>query len=349
MPKVWGVGIIGAGPGVASLHVPTLARVPQFRVAHICDAGSGRAAQIAAALDGARAGESVTQLLADPAVDVVAICSPPDLHAEQVIAAAQAGKRAIFCEKPLATTVQDAERAVDACRRNGVALIVGTNHHYDPAWGRARHHITARGDRIEAISIVVSLPPNGRYHEAVSEPPTLTPPPARKPPEFGDARVAAAIVRQLVLGLGIHDLPAVRDLAPRIDRIAYARALRPIGFALGFVASDIVIQLVAAMQTEGADALWRMSILTHDDVVAVDFPPSFLHDGSAAVKVYGAQGREITYPVVEDDGYVAEWQLLADALDGGTPIEDDEALEDAKYAIALADAAADMIRAGAST
>lgn len=348
MPNAWGVGIIGAGPGVASLHVPTLARVPQFRVMHICDAGSGRAAEIAAAVRGARASDSVAEMLADRAVEVVAICSPPDLHAEQVIAAAEAGKRAVFCEKPLATTVEDAERVVAACRQNGVALIVGTNHHYDPAWGRARHHITARGDRIEAISIAVSLPPNSRYHEAVSEPPPVTASTARKPPDWDNPIVAAAVVRQLILGLGIHDLPAVRDLAPRIDRVASARPLRPIGFALGFVASDVVIQLVAVMQAEGADALWRMSIVTHDDVVEVDFPPSFLHEGSAVVRVHGPQGREVTYPVVADDGYIAEWQALADALDAGVPIEYDEALEDATYAIALADAAAALIRGDAS-
>lgn len=345
MSKVWGVGIIGAGPGVASLHVPTLARVPAFRISHICDAGSGRAAQIAAAI-GARSGQSVADLLADPSVDVVAICSPPDQHAEQVIAAAESGKRAIFCEKPLAMTVTDAERAVDSCRRNGVALIVGTNHHYDPAWGRARHHIAAREDRVVAISIVVSLPPNTRYHEAVSEPPAPAASPPRALPDVEDPQVAAGLVRQLILGLGIHDLPAVRDLAPRIDGVVYARPLRPIGFAVGFLASGIAVQMVAAMHADGADALWRMLITTDEDMVEVDFPPAFLHSGSAVVRVRDVRGREITYAAVDEDGYVAEWQLLADALAGGAPIEVDEALEDAKYAIALADAAAEAVQSG---
>ena len=45
----YGVGIIGAGPGVAALHLPTLARLSDaFEVVHIADAGSGRAEQLAA-------------------------------------------------------------------------------------------------------------------------------------------------------------------------------------------------------------------------------------------------------------------------------------------------------------
>ncbi len=164
-----GVGIIGAGPGVAALHLPTLARLPEdFHVAHIADGGSGRAEALAART-GSRSSSSVEDLLADPTVEVVAVCSPPALHAEQVLASVAAGKRIVFCEKPIATTEADAISVIEACRSARVALVVGTNHLFDEAWGRAKHHLTATGGPVRAISVTVALPPNGRYHDVVTE------------------------------------------------------------------------------------------------------------------------------------------------------------------------------------
>src|SRR6478609_785347 len=68
-----GVGIIGAGPGVAALHLPTLARVGDaFRVVHIADGGSGRSAALAARV-GARSSTGIDAIMADPDVEVVSI------------------------------------------------------------------------------------------------------------------------------------------------------------------------------------------------------------------------------------------------------------------------------------
>ncbi len=165
----YGVGIIGAGPGVAALHLPTLARLSkEFEVVHIADAGSGRGRELAARV-GARSSTGEAELLADERVSVVVLCSPPAEHARQILAAAAAGKRAVLCEKPLATTVADAEAAVAACRASGTVLMVGTNHLYDPAWGRAKHHLLAGGHVVRAIGVTLALPPNGRYHDVVTE------------------------------------------------------------------------------------------------------------------------------------------------------------------------------------
>ena len=178
-----GVGIIGAGPGVAALHLPTLARLGErFEVVHIADGGSGRAAALAARTSSGvdvRSSSGIAELLADDRVSVVVIATPPGEHAAQIIAAVAAGKRAILCEKPLATTVADAETAVAACRDAGVALMIGTNHLYDPAWGRAKHHLLVGGHVVRAVSVTLALPPNGRYHDVVTEPRARPPPPRR--------------------------------------------------------------------------------------------------------------------------------------------------------------------------
>ena len=170
----YGVGIIGAGPGVAALHLPTLARLSDvFEVVHISDAGSGRAEELAARV-GARWSSGTADLLADPRVSVVVLCSPPAEHAAQILASVAAGKRAVLCEKPLATTVADAEAVVAACRAAGTTLMVGTNHLFDPAWGRAKHHLLAGGHVVRAISVTLALPPNTplprRRHRARARP-----------------------------------------------------------------------------------------------------------------------------------------------------------------------------------
>ena len=108
----YGVGIIGAGPGVAALHLPTLARLSEeFEVVHVSDAGSGRAARLAERV-GARSSPGSTTCSRTSASRSWSLCSPPAEHAGQILASVAAGKRAILCEKPLATTVADAE-AVD--------------------------------------------------------------------------------------------------------------------------------------------------------------------------------------------------------------------------------------------
>jgi len=69
---------------------------------------------------------SLAEALADPRVQAVALVTPHTQHVEQVIACAGAGKH-VFCEKPLALTRAEAERAVSACKKAGVALAVGTD------------------------------------------------------------------------------------------------------------------------------------------------------------------------------------------------------------------------------
>ena len=70
--------------------------------------------------------------LGDPAVQAVVLATPHALHADQVVAAAQAGKH-VFVEKPLALTRADAARAAGACDKAGVVLGIGHERRFEPA------------------------------------------------------------------------------------------------------------------------------------------------------------------------------------------------------------------------
>ena len=71
-------------------------------------------------------------VLNDPDIDAVILCTPHSQHTAQVLAIAKAGKH-VFCEKPLALTRADAERSVEACRVAGVKLGIGHERRYEPA------------------------------------------------------------------------------------------------------------------------------------------------------------------------------------------------------------------------
>ncbi len=72
------------------------------------------------------------EALSDPGIDAVLLCSPHRFHAEQIVAAAAAGKH-VFCEKPFTTTVAEADVALDAVRAAGVVLGIGHERRFEPA------------------------------------------------------------------------------------------------------------------------------------------------------------------------------------------------------------------------
>ena len=76
--------------------------------------------------------DSYEKALADPNVDAVVLATPHTRHAEQIVAAARAGKH-VFTEKPLALTAKSAVTALRACAKAGVTLAVGYNWRFQPA------------------------------------------------------------------------------------------------------------------------------------------------------------------------------------------------------------------------
>ncbi len=341
------VGMIGAGPGAWALHIPTIGALgDEFRLVHVADAGGGRAAAIASRA-GVRWSPHADGVLEDPDVDVVAICSPPATHAKLICAAVAAGKRTIFCEKPIAVDVDELESVLATCSSAGVILVVGTNHLFDPVWEHVTHRLDAAGARVLSASLTLSLAPNDRYHDLVSAAIAAPSPPARAPIDTADPMIAAAVVRQLLIGLAIHDLPLIRDLLPTFDGCVHARAVAPIGYDVGFRAGGALVRLSAVMNPGGADTAWRLSIVTTHDRIDVEFPPPFVHDGSARASVRDESGRSIRFPPEADDGYQREWRAMAELLRGERAMEYSELEADARFAIALADAAATTIRAGA--
>ena len=127
------VGVIGTG-AIGSVHADNLMRrTIGATVVAVMDIDQERAAAVAAGCDGARVFSDAADLIADPHVDAVLIASTDATHADITIACLEAGKPAL-CEKPLATTVADAERVLRAELATGRRLVqVGFMREYDHA------------------------------------------------------------------------------------------------------------------------------------------------------------------------------------------------------------------------
>jgi predicted dehydrogenase len=80
------------------------------------------------------------EVITDPEVDAVWICSPSKFHAEQIKAAAANGKH-VFCEKPIATDLGETVEAINACNEAGVKLMTGLQRRFDDNFRRVREAV----------------------------------------------------------------------------------------------------------------------------------------------------------------------------------------------------------------
>ncbi len=120
---------------------PNLARnfaaLPGAELAWLCEARDDVRERFGAAFPHARTTGQLDELLSDPALDAVVLATPVPTHADLSVRVLEAGKHC-FVEKPLAQSVERAERAVDAARRAGRILMVGHLLQYHPGIARLK-------------------------------------------------------------------------------------------------------------------------------------------------------------------------------------------------------------------
>ena len=117
------IGLVGLG-WVAGAHIETFKAVEGANITAICSRREHSEADLAATYGTPlKAYTDYAQMLADPDIDVIDICTPHKLHADQAVAAAAAGKHLII-EKPICLTYADTKRVRDAIRQAGVQTCV---------------------------------------------------------------------------------------------------------------------------------------------------------------------------------------------------------------------------------
>ncbi|SEI40721.1 Predicted dehydrogenase [Azotobacter beijerinckii] len=137
-----GTGFMGRAHALAFHHAASTFELPvKLRFAALADADAARAERCAADWGFARACDWES-LVNDPAVELVAITTPNRLHYPMTIAALAAGK-AVYCEKPLAVTLEEATAMRDAAKRAGVVNRAGYNYLQNPMLKLARELIAS--------------------------------------------------------------------------------------------------------------------------------------------------------------------------------------------------------------
>ena len=337
-----GVGLVGAGAVTQAIHLPTLARLgDQFEVRQVYDVAPEVAERVAARV-GARWTTELAEVLDDDTIDVVAICSPGPRHAEQVIAACEAGKRGVLCEKPFAESAEQAARIVAAATATGVPILVGAMHTFDPGWRAATQRWGDLPEKAHTIRSSIVLPPNPRFEdfatEVVGRPPGLFPAPA-------GVEARARAVQSFIMGLTIHNLPLIRSLLPHSDDIAVreARHLGPMGYDIVLTVGGKLVELHALMSQTWRPS-WTLDLISDDHWVNTEFTPSYVQAGSATSTLFH-RGGAVTLGPFDDNGYAGEWRTLGEIVRGETPAPPLQPLiDDLSFALALADAVADRIR-----
>lgn len=155
-----GWGLVGTGRIAEDRMLPGIVAHKGNRLVGVVSRDQGRADTFAKKFGAEHAYTSYDDLLRNPDVTVVAIHTPNSQHAAQAIAAARAGKH-VFCDKPMATTVADAERMVRECEKAGVKLGVNFHNRFMPCFIETRRLI-ASGEIGEVQMVQLEASPGAR-------------------------------------------------------------------------------------------------------------------------------------------------------------------------------------------
>jgi predicted dehydrogenase len=136
-----GVAVIGAGI-MGSAHAGAVVADARARLVGVASVPIDGARTLAAKHGAPVATDDYRELLKRSDVDLVVIATPDHLHTEIAIATAQAGK-SLLVEKPLATSLRDADQIIDAVERSGVTAMTNFNHRWIPSYARAHEEIAA--------------------------------------------------------------------------------------------------------------------------------------------------------------------------------------------------------------
>ncbi len=205
------LGILGAGLAVKNLHWPALQQLTdQYTIVQMCDVDPEAAARhIAGPVPFT---SDVGALLDNPGVEAVLISLPIHLTADMILAAARAGK-AVIAEKPVAATLAQGRRLVNALTGVSMPVAIAENYHFRPDIVQARDWI--RAGRIGAPFLLLSE--DLGWTDAGTG---FASTPWRQDPQYRGAVIADA---------GVHNAAALRELGGEVEQIqAFVKDVHPV-------------------------------------------------------------------------------------------------------------------------
>lgn len=320
------VAVIGAGR-IGQIHAGNIAAHPQCQLVKVTDVYAPAATALAEKL-GAQVA-TLDEILGDASIDLVAICSATDTHADLIEAAARA-KKAIFCEKPVDLSLERVRRCLATVREHNVPLMVGFNRRFDPSMAQLRESL--RAGEIGATEIVTISSRD----------------PGAPSPEY--VKTSGGLFRDMT----IHDFDMARWLLDEEPVSVFASAAALVDEKIG-AAGDVDTAVVTLTCASG-----KMAVITNSRRASYGY--------DQRIEVHGSEGmlavvnhpetslvKSIATGVIAQkpmhfflqrygDAYRNELAAFIDQLNKGTAIAPGG--EDGLQALLLADAALESLKTG---
>ncbi len=151
MKKVLNLGLVGAGR-IGNVHAQSVTyRIPEAQIVRVSDVREEAARALAEKYGIPAYSADFRDVVNDPQVDAVLVCSPTPTHADIAIAAMQAGKH-VFCEKPVDLSIEKIRRTAQVAEETGVRLQIGFNRRFDHNHGKVQR--LAREGRLGKVELI---------------------------------------------------------------------------------------------------------------------------------------------------------------------------------------------------
>lgn len=300
------LGVLGAGNFATAVMLPAVKTIAGLRLECIASAAGLHAAHAARKFGFLRAASDEAQVLADPAVNTVAVLTRHDLHARQAVAAITAGKHA-FIEKPLALDAQELELVAEALRLvqkpDAPLLTVGFNRRFAPLAQQLKDFLSARQEPLAASYRVNAgfIPANHWLHD----------------PQQGGGRL---------VGEACHFIDFLAFLVGQTPQRVSAAALPDMGryrednFVLTFTFPDGSVGTLSYLANgDKAFAKERIEVFCGGRSAALD-------DFRSLELVHDGRRRVVRSRLRQDKGHRAIWEAFTAAIQkgGSPPIRYDE-------------------------
>jgi predicted dehydrogenase len=310
------IGIVGCGFVTESRHLPALARIPEVSVVAIADVSTEARTRTAERFGVARAYARAEELAADPAVDLVAVCVPVASHAEVALSALGAGKH-VLVEKPLALTLDEADRLVEAADSAPGFAFVGFNLRWHRLVMRGRLAIDAGA--VGRVESVVSAFTDSRLGE-----PGL--PDWRSRRELGGGALLDKAIHHVdlwrhLLGDEVEEVFALSRSGESDDETVVVNARLRAGTLATVIASDRTA-LRNDVRISGDAGEFTLDLYRSDGFALAHptdlpgAPAARMRRAAGSVRALLGNAREIGRGGVFDASYEAQWRHIARVVAG---------------------------------
>jgi predicted dehydrogenase len=320
------VGVIGCGEVTQIIHLPTLSQLADhFEVTALCDVDPDVLRAVGDAWGIDRRCAEPAALVAQDDVDAVLVANPDGYHAEATLAALAAGKD-VLVEKPMCLSLRECDDIAAAAADSGAIVQVGYMRRHAPAFAEAKRELEELGDiRFARVHDLI-----GHNHLIIERTSRVIRGAAAPDVAAAAAERRAALVREavgelpdelrraydLLLGLGSHDISAMRELLGSPRAVAYATARH----GGDYVSASIDYGSFVCQYETGIDHIPRfdahIEVFGSTRALRVDYDTPYVRNLPVRLSVLDANGRG---GVVErrvhpewGDPFVHEWLAFHD-------------------------------------